>query len=162
MSQKAISLAVRIRAELTDISQVVERTQRLLTKAIERNDEDYYDGVALNLHSFYTATERILEEIAREIDGAIPTGPEWHRDLLLQMSAEFPKVRPSVLQQTSRRCLDEYRGLRHVIRNVYTFDLKPTRLQELVSMMPECHTSLVKDLTDFCAFLEALGQSEMS
>ncbi|MGB3492243.1 MAG: hypothetical protein WBA57_05920 [Elainellaceae cyanobacterium] len=162
MSQNAISLAVRIRAELADIDQVVERTQRLLAKAIERNDDDYYDGVALNLHSFYTATERILEEIAREIDAAIPTGPEWHRDLLLQMSAEFPKVRPPVLQRTSRRCLDEYRGLRHVIRNVYTFDLKPTRLRELVSMMPECHASLVKDITDFCAFLEALGQSEIS
>jgi hypothetical protein len=97
MRQNAPTLAVRIRAELTDITQVVERTQRLLAKAIDRNDDDYYDGVALNLHSFYTAIERILEDIAREIDGAVPTGPEWRRDLLMQMSAQFPIVRPRAL-----------------------------------------------------------------
>ena len=60
MSQAAATLAVRIRAELNDVTQVVERAQRLLEKAIDRNDDDYYDGVALNLHSFYTAIERIL------------------------------------------------------------------------------------------------------
>jgi hypothetical protein len=38
MSQDSISLAVRIRAELTEIQQVVERGQRLLAKAIEQND----------------------------------------------------------------------------------------------------------------------------
>lgn len=59
MNQFAI-LAVRIRAELVDVASVVERTQRLLTKAIQQHDDDYYDGVALNLHSFYTAIERIL------------------------------------------------------------------------------------------------------
>ncbi|MDX2242192.1 MAG: hypothetical protein NW224_16020 [Leptolyngbyaceae cyanobacterium bins.302] len=156
MSQESATLAIRIRAELVDIASVVERTQRLLAKAIQQKDDDYYDGVALNLHSFYTASERILEDIAREVDGAVPSGPEWHRDLLAQLSVEFPGVRPIVLQRSSRNCLNEYRGLRHVIRNVYTFNLKPSRLQELVSMLPSCHDALVKDLEAFCSFLEAL------
>jgi hypothetical protein len=82
MSHDAAILAIRIRAELAEVNQVVERSQRLLVKAIDRNDDDYYDddddddGVALNLHSFDTAIEGILEDIAREIDGALPTGPE--------------------------------------------------------------------------------------
>lgn len=159
MSQEAI-LAIRIRAELAEIAQVVARTQRLLGKAIDRNDDDYYDGVALNLHSFYTAIERILEDIARDVDGALPTGSQWHRDLLVQMSAEFPDVRPAVLQRSSRLCLNEYRALRHVIRNVYTFNLKPSRLQELVTMLPSCYQSLVQDLETFCRFLEAITHSE--
>jgi hypothetical protein len=136
---------------------VVERTQRLLHKAVSQKDDDYYDGVALNLHSFYTAIERILEDIAREIDGAVPSGPEWHRDLLAQLSAEFPNVRPTVLKHSSRNCLNEYWGLRHIIRNVYTFNLKPSRLQELVMMLPSCHVALVQDLEAFCQFLEALA-----
>ncbi|MFQ3619049.1 MAG: hypothetical protein SNJ57_19980 [Cyanobacteriota bacterium] len=160
MSQNAAILAIRIRAELEEISRVVERSQRLLAKAINSKDEDYYDGVALNLHSFYTATERILEDIAREIDGAVPKGPEWHRDLLLQMSMAFPGTRPTVLKRTSRACLDEYRGLRHVIRNVYAFNLKPSRLRELVEMLPSCHASLVADLDAFCQFLETLQDTE--
>ncbi len=55
------------------------------------------DGVALNLHGFYAGVERIFEEIAREIDGSLPAGPEWHRDLLLQMSAEVAGTRPPVI-----------------------------------------------------------------
>ncbi|MDX2216704.1 MAG: hypothetical protein SFY66_25795 [Oculatellaceae cyanobacterium bins.114] len=160
MKPNVLVLAVRIRAELSEIHQVVERAQRLLAKAIASNDADYYDGIALNLHSFYTAIERILEDIAREIDGAIPTGQNSHRDLLIQMSAEIPNSRPPVIQRQSRYCLDEYRGLRHVIRNVYTFNLKPERLQELVTALPDCYQFLVHDLTDFCQFLEALTESD--
>ena len=44
----------------------VEHAQTLLKKAVEQ-DEDYYDGVALNLYSFYTGTEQILEEIAKSM-----------------------------------------------------------------------------------------------
>ncbi len=160
MSQNAAILAIRIRAEMEEIARVVDRAQRLLAKAVNSKDEDYYDGVALNLHSFYTATERILEDIAREIDGAVPKGPEWHRDLLMQMSVAFPGTRPVVLERTSRDCLDEYRGLRHVIRNVYTFNLKPSRLRELVAMLPDCYASLRADLHAFCGFLETLKDTE--
>jgi hypothetical protein len=160
MSQDSISLAVRIRAELTEIQQVVERGQRLLAKATEQNDEDFYDGVALNLHSFYTAIERILEDIAREIDGSVPQGPEWHRDLLMQMSAEFPSIRPAVLQRSSRNCLNEYRALRHVIRNVYTFNLKPSRIQELMALLPDCYGAITDDFNAFCEFLMALDSGE--
>jgi hypothetical protein len=152
----AATLAIRIRSELIDITQVVERTQRLMAKAIQNDDDDYYDGVALNLHSFYTAIERILEDIAREIDGAVPSGPGWHRDLLTQLSADFPGIRPAVLKHSSRSCLDEYRGLRHVIRNLYSFNLNPLRLQELVTVLPACHSVLVQDLEEFCIFLAAL------
>jgi hypothetical protein len=132
----------------------------LMAKAIQRDDDDYYDGIALNLHSFYTGIERILEDIAREIDGSIPTGQTWHRDLLVQMSVAVPSIRPIVIQRSSRNCLDEYRGLRHVIRNVYTFNLQPSRLRTLVEALPQCYDALVKDLGHFCAFLEALEETE--
>jgi len=159
-SRDASILAVRIRAELADIAQVVERAQYLLNTAIQQSDDDYYDGIALNLDSFYTAIERILEDIAREIDGSLPTGQNWHRDLLVQMSVDIPSVRPIVIQRSSRNCLDEYRGLRHVIRNIYTFNLNPSRLQTLVTDLPYCYKSLAQDLTHFCNFLEALETPE--
>jgi hypothetical protein len=38
------------------------------------------------LHSFYSGAERILEDIARTIDGNIPAGPVWHIGLLVQIS----------------------------------------------------------------------------
>lgn len=160
MSQDTVILAARIRAELQELAQVVARSQYLLQKAIQQNDDDFYDGIALNLHSFYSGVERILEDIARQVDGSIPSGKNWHRDLLVQMSIAVPARRPAVLQPASRLCLDEYRGLRHVIRNVYTFNLHPSRLQELVVKLSSCYESLVEDLNCFCNFLEALETDE--
>ena len=126
MNTRAIALSARLRSELSDLAQIVERAQTLLKKAVEQ-DEDYYDGVALNLHSFYTGTERILEEIAKAIDGSVPEGAGWHRDLLMLMSAELSTIRPAVISHKTRHCLDEYRGLRHIVRDIYTFNLKPSR-----------------------------------
>jgi hypothetical protein len=157
VSTREALLAARVRAELVDVGQVVARTEHLLAKALQQEDDDYLDGVALNLHSFYAGAERLLEEIAKEIDGAIPTSADWHRALLIQMSAEIPNRRPAVIQRTTRNTLDPYRGFRHVVRNIYTFNLDPVRLQELVNALPHCHAALTQDLHRFCDFLEQLN-----
>ncbi|PSB16626.1 hypothetical protein C7B65_21110 [Phormidesmis priestleyi ULC007] len=154
MSIPGTILAARIRTELVDIEQVVTRTQHLLAKAQQQNDEDYLDGVALNLHGFYAGAERLFEEIAREIDGSIPSRADWHRALLIQMASEILERRPAVIDRDTRNCLDIYRGFRHVVRNIYTFNLEPGRLRELVNALPHCYASLARDLHRFCDFLE--------
>ena len=150
-----MALATRLRAELVDLERVIRRVEHLWSKADQ--DEDYLDGVALNLHGFYAGVERIFEQIAREIDGALPDGPEWHRELLMQMSAEVSSTRPPVISRTTRDCLDEYRGFRHVVRNVYAFNLRPTRLKELAMELPACYQTIVEDITAFCNFLDGLS-----
>jgi len=40
------------------------------------------DGVALNLHSFYSGIERIFELIAANVDDIRPVGENWHQTLL--------------------------------------------------------------------------------
>jgi predicted nucleotidyltransferase len=148
------ALAARIREELGQIEQLVERTGRQLEKWHAQEDEDYLDAIALNLHGFYTAVERLFEQIARHVDGGIPSGAEWHRDLLRQMSAEVSGVRPVVLNQTARTGLEEYRGLRHVIRNLYATHLNPVRIAELAAMLPSCFAAVADDLRAFCRYLE--------
>jgi hypothetical protein len=41
--------------------------------------------VAVDLHDYYTALESLLERTARLLDGDVPSGHEWHRELLAQM-----------------------------------------------------------------------------
>lgn len=118
-------LAGRIHEALSDLERVVHRAEELLNKAQQHNDDGYLDGVASNLHGFYAGVERIFEDIARNLDEAVPTGADWHRDLLLQMSASIDRIRPAVISQETRFCLEEYRGFRHVVRNVYTFNMNP-------------------------------------
>jgi hypothetical protein len=160
MNPSYAALAGRIRQSLLDLERVVRRAVDLMDKASLSGDADYLDGVALNLHGFYAGVERILEDIARTLERTVPDGPEWHRDLLLQLSVQIAGVRPAVISQESRRCLEEYRGFRHVVRHVYTFNLQPARLEELTRGLQHCYQATYRDLTDFAGFLEQLSAGE--
>jgi hypothetical protein len=92
-----VGLMGRIQQALADLERVVSRTEVLLEKAKRTGDDGYLDGVALNLHGFYTGVERLFEDIARETEEGIPTGPDWHQSLLLQVSAEIPGTRPPAI-----------------------------------------------------------------
>ncbi len=152
-----ISLIGQFRQDLTDLERIVERATTQVQKAQQTGDDNYLDAVALNLHTFYTAAERVFEEIAREIDSFVPSGSDWHRRLLRQMLAEMPEVRPPVITQQTYEILDEYRAFRHVVRNVYTFELRPTRIQELATNLPIGYRQLVSDIQVFCDFLKKLA-----
>lgn len=73
------------------------------------------------LHGFYTGLEKALEIVADSIDGGTPTGPDWHRRLLRQMTAERAGLRPAVLSTETAALLDDYLAFRHRFRNLYLF-----------------------------------------
>lgn len=152
------SLAARIRQALIDLERVVGRAQSLVAKAQSTADDGYYDGAALNIHGFYAGIERIFEDIAAVTGEGLPSGSAWHQDLLLQMSAEIEDVRPPVIAQTTRYCLDEYRGFRHVVRNVYTFNLRPSRIAALGSDLGDCYAAVSRDLLAFADYLSRLAR----
>jgi len=153
-----IALAGRMKRALLDLEGVVKRAEWLQSKAQTSGDDGFFDGVALNLHGFYSGIERIFEDIARTVERSIPKGIEWHQDLLLQMSAEISSIRPPVVTMDTRDCLDEYRGFRHVVRNVYTFRLRPARLQELTTRLRQCYQNVERDLSDFTIFLKQMSE----
>jgi len=153
------ALAARVRASLADIDRVVARAETLSRRAQTTGDDGFWDGVALNLHGFYAGLEQLFEDIARTLEGALPSGASWSRLLLLQLSGEVTRVRPSVLSGPTRQCLTEYRSFRHIVRNVYTFNLRPARLQELVTGLRACQGAITADLASFAAFLDSAARS---
>ncbi|MGE5838782.1 MAG: hypothetical protein ACM34H_02535 [Deltaproteobacteria bacterium] len=154
-----LALAGRITQFLGDIDRIAQRAELLMSKARSSGDEGYLDGVALNLHSFYTAIESLFEDIARTVDVALPEGANWHQELLLQMSAELRGSRPAVIRTSTRNCLDDYRAFRHLVRNVYSFNLRPKRLSDLVDALRSCFSDVRRDLEEFSRFLLALDES---
>jgi hypothetical protein len=150
------ALSGRITTLLQELQSVVNRIALLSQKAQQTNDDGYWDGVALNLHSFYSGIERIFEDIARTVDESVPAGPGWHANLLLQMTSEITNLRPAVIRTEARSCLDEYRGFRHVVRNVYAFNLRPVRIKELSDGLPPCWKAISEDLQKFTEFLGAI------
>jgi hypothetical protein len=154
------ALAGRIREYLAELQGVVNRVLQMHEKALLTGDDGYWDAVALNLHSYYTGVEHIFEDIARAVEGSLPSGPGWHLDLLVQMASEVFGQRPAVIRRETRLCLDDYRGFRHIVRNVYAFNIRPARLQELVTGLPECYNLVKGDLMAFTEFLEILDHAE--
>lgn len=110
MNAKNLALAGRIRSELAEIKWAVQRVPEAWARAKASGDDLYLDSVALNLHGFYAGVERILELIAQDVDHAKPQGEGWHQQLLRQMSADIPRVRPSVISTQLRDALDDYLG----------------------------------------------------
>ena len=154
MNKKFLTLAGRIREELSEIELIIYRIQSGWERVKQTGDEFYLDSVALNLHSFYTALERVFELIATTIDQEKPQGENWHQELLRQMAVVIEFVRPAVISKDTRNSLDEYRGFRHVVRNVYSFNLSAIRIEPLVKELPNLFNTIQNELKDFLDFLE--------
>jgi len=118
----------------------------------------YLDSVALNLHGFYSGLERLFELIARHIDQSTPSGEMWHRDLLHQMAQEMANVRPAVIDPNRVPSLDELRRFRHLVRNIYTFNLVPEKIKPLISGLPDLWSQVQEELMAFADFLSDLAQ----
>lgn len=150
------ALIGRIRQQQTDLEFVVSRAELLLKKAEQSCDDGYLDGAALNLHGFYSGVENVFEDIARHVDGDVPKDSDWHKKILMQLSAEIPQVRPPVISQETRFCLEEYRSFRHIVRNVYTFRFRFSRIRELAADVRACYNAVFSDLEKFAEFLSEL------
>ncbi|NLJ80806.1 MAG: hypothetical protein GX335_07270 [Firmicutes bacterium] len=155
MKKRHLALKARIRTELEEMELTVGRIEKGWTFAKDTGDDFYLDSVALNLHSFYTAIEKTFELIAAEIDEAKLFGENWHQELLKQMASEIELVRPAVISKELRNVLDEYGGFRHVVRNVYSFNLSAERIGPLVQRLRETFTTLVAEMGEFLMFLSS-------
>lgn len=155
-------LARRLQIELQELARSVYRAQRAWQAAARAgSDQDLYlDSVALNLHSFYSGVEKACEVIALQLDGGLPKGEAWHRDLLTQMTLDVPGVRPPALSLDSAQRLDEYRRFRHVVRNVYAERLDPPRIGELIENLAPLWEQLDAELTALAQFLEAVSRAD--
>ncbi|MCA9968762.1 MAG: hypothetical protein KC425_01030 [Anaerolineales bacterium] len=122
---------------------------------------DYYvDAASLSLHGFYNGTERLLTWIARQIDGSLPQGASWHRELLQQMTLDVPGVRPPVLRKPTATLLEEYLGFRHIVRNLYAWELEHDKVKRLVDLLPQTVQAMEADLNAFGRFLDAAGRAD--
>lgn len=117
----------------------------------------FYENLAFKLHNFYTGCERIFDTVASELNGAAPSGFDWHKRLLERMGAER-QGRPALLSRDTVQALREYLAFRHVVRNVYGFELDAERVEQLSRRYPGVWGRVEADVIRFTAWLRALAQ----
>jgi hypothetical protein len=144
----------RIRQELPALARVAARAESSLAEA-QGGDDRYLDAAALNLHAFYSGIERLFELVARKVDDTMPSGSSWHAELLAQMAAPVSGVRTAVVSAELFALLERYRGFRHVVRNVYTYNLDLEQVAFLARGLPETMGLVDTELSAFADFLDA-------
>ncbi len=152
----------RIEAELAEAQRAAEKASQAHQLAQRGGQQAafYLDSVALNLHGFYSGLERIFELIAREMDGSVPAGPTWHRELLTQMTLRVEGLRPAVLRPQTAQGLNEFLSFRHLVRSLYTWSFDPDRLAELIARLPHAMDEVRTDLAAFGEFLEGASRAD--
>jgi hypothetical protein len=152
-------LAERILGEADELDRIVRRTVNVWKRVYEDVEQQdiYLDSVALNLHGFYSGIEKLFEIIANNIDKSPLTGATWHRDLLQKMTEEMPGLRPAVINPRWLPQLDELRRFRHLVRNVYIFNIVPAKVEPIVASLPDLWSHIKDELLAFADFLSDLN-----
>lgn len=158
MIERYAVVAGRIRQELAEVERIVSRAERAVLVARQRpEDQDLLlDSAALNLHDFYAGLERIFYHIASTVDRSVPSGHEWHRELLRQMAVDVPNIRPQVLATQTTKTIDEFLRFRHIVRNIYTFEFDPDQIEHLVKRVRPSFELVNTELLAFAEFLDQL------
>jgi hypothetical protein len=112
--------------------------------------------IAVTLHGYYGAAESLMTRVARVLDGGMPEGPEWHRELLDRMSGPLEAVRPALLSPESRAALRRLLGFRHFFRHAYAVDLDDAELGGHAAAVIAAHARLDAEVRAFVDHLRAM------
>jgi len=134
----------------------IEATGRGMPRAIQKR-RIYEESLALKLHNFYTGCERIFHKIADDINGGVPRSEDWHKRLLRNMSLEIEEIRPAVISKETMKALEEYLAFRHVVRNIYGFEIDSEKLKGLLERVTAAYKRFNKEIGNFIIFLKKIA-----
>jgi hypothetical protein len=153
--ERFVRLAAVVRQQRELVARIVaEAAEALADFPAEEPPLRELRGIGAIIHDFYTGIEHIFERLAPELNGGLPAGSAWHRDLLTNMTLDLPGIRPPVIRVETAHALDEFLRFRHLFRNLYGFELEWPRLHELLERLPQAWAGVDADLGRFLAFLE--------
>ncbi len=116
-------------------------------------------AAALSLERAYTAVESILERITRTLEGSVPAGSDWHRQLLDGALLAIHKVRPALLGRESHEICDTLLRFRHFLRHAYGSDLDAGRVHQLIRQLSAGRPTLETDLDALETLLASMADA---
>ncbi|MCB0070138.1 MAG: hypothetical protein KDE20_01715 [Caldilineaceae bacterium] len=155
---KLIGIVVDIETELGHLDRLAADIQDVqLEIAMDPEHRRlFYENLALKLHNFYTGCERIFNVVTSELNGGPPTGYDWHQRLLDRMAADWGE-RPAIITAATATDLREFLSFRHVVRNVYGYELDPERIERLLEKYPQTWTAFRSDVENFIRQLKTMA-----
>ena len=146
------AFARRLAAEIEHELERLEELREELAAAPRDHDTFALRARGSILHDFYSGVERVFVRIAEELNGGVPHGEQWHRQIIMDMSLEIPDVRPAVIEPDLARELGDYLRFRHVFRNVYGSLLEAERMHPLEERLPDVLAGFRTQIRAFLAW----------
>ncbi len=155
MSEKYLELDAEIEGELSLLNELGEALEATVSDLPHdtKHESVYLESIALKLHNFYTDCERVFTRISSEFNGGLPKSHDRHVILLRKMTFDIEGVRPAVLTRETASLLDEYRAFRHIVRNIYGFEIRMSRMSPLLDNFREALNAVRFDTEAFVGFL---------
>ena len=157
MQQRLLLMRDEIEDELTGITLLMRSLEK--AKAQSLDAEIKKRVIASILADFYMAVEKILKIIAKDIDLNLPEGEDWHQKILRQAAVALPDIRPRVIEKELFQRLQEYLKFRHLVRNIYGFQLKYERFEHLAEELPDVADALNKQVQSFFLKMQEVADS---
>ena len=152
-------LTQRINDELDKIDGTRERIQRGMDSidVLPVAAREFIENtIATDLADIYRGVENIFLRIAREVDGHVPTGSSWHKNLLAQMTEKRPERSPVISENTSLQ-LAELLDFRHKVNNIYGKEL---RYEKTIPHAKSINTLFANVSQDLNAWTDSLKKRE--
>lgn len=158
MKRKLALLRDEIEEELKQIYQLKNQIKEVNNEKIINSYNLKTRVYASIISDFFMASERIFKLIAKEIDEDLPETDDWHKKLLRQMSVDLPEIRPAVIDKKLYYLLEEYLKFRHLVRNIYGFQLDYKRFSHLVTDIDIAISEIVKQINSFLNKMDEIAR----
>jgi hypothetical protein len=112
--------------------------------------------LALDLHSYYTKLEALVERILLSFEGHFPRDEAEHAGLVRISYLAIPGIRPAIFSEPVRDALDELRRFRDFFRHGYSLDLRADKLECALAPFLTAHRRIDGDLGAFVQFIEMM------
>ncbi len=113
-------------------------------------------GIGNLLHGFYNGVENIFKRVAGELNGGLPSGGDWHSQLLQDMTLNLSGLRPPVISRDTATRLKKYLDFRHLFRHLYGFDLEWPPVWLLITSFDAAYLPFVSEVRRFLEFLRSM------
>jgi hypothetical protein len=109
-------------------------------------------GLAAGCEKIYSGCERVMDILAKRIDGMVVEKTDrWHSTLLHSMARPIPNVRSAVISEPCRAALDRFRAFRHRIRSSYGMALDADIVLERAAELGPVLKTFHREVTEFLA-----------
>ncbi len=156
--------SIEVSILVTEIEKELKNLERLgaeMDEVLQRPEPSSVEVRAAGsiLHDFYCGVEKIFKRIASRLDRDIPSGDDWHLQLLERMTIALPGIRPAVVSEDLKGRLSEFLRFRHLFRNIYGHELRWSRISELGHGMQEVLVLFRGELERFIDFIRNVQEN---